>query len=164
MNWDAIGASGEVFGAVVVVASVIYLGIQIKHNTKASRDEAYRDIFTAVSSQFSKMAEHHNNEVLLMGLADFEALTPGEKFKFDSLMCAWMTLLESSVISNEADLILDETMENWAHYMRSRFFCYVGFNQWWKHARGNFHPDAVVWVDRQIGKSEGLDFWGLGKS
>jgi hypothetical protein len=52
-------------------------------------------------------------------------------------------------------------MENWAHYMRSRFFCYSGFAQWWEHARGNFHPDAGQWVDRKISKSEGLDFWGL---
>lgn len=161
MNWEAIGAVGEVLGAVVVVASVIYLGVQIKHNTRASRDEAYRDIFTAVSAQFSKMAEPENNEVLLKGLANFTTLSPSEKFQFDSLMCAWMTLLESSVISNEADLILDETMENWAHYMRSRFFCYSGFSEWWEHAQGNFHPDAGQWVDRQISKSEGLDFWGL---
>lgn len=161
MNWDAIGASGEVLGAIVVVASVIYLGIQIRHNTRASRDEAYRDIFTAVSSQFSIMAEPENCQVLLKGFANFKALTPGEKFQFDSLLCAWMTLLESSVISNEADLILDETMENWAHYMRPRFFCYSGFALWWEQAQGNFHPDAVQWVDRQIRKSEGLDFWGL---
>jgi len=162
MNWDAIGASGELIGAVVVVFSVIYLGIQIRNNTKASRDEAYRDIFTAVSNQFSKMAEPENNQVLLKGLADFNSLSPNEKFQFDSLLCAWLTLLESSVISNEADLILDETMENWSHYMQTRFFCYPGFKQWWPHAKGNFYPEMGDWVDRQVVASEGLDYWGIG--
>ena len=30
MNWEAIGAVGELLSAMVVIASVIYLGIQIR--------------------------------------------------------------------------------------------------------------------------------------
>lgn len=34
MNWDAISAIGEIIGAVAVVVSLIYLGIQIQQNTR----------------------------------------------------------------------------------------------------------------------------------
>ena len=35
MNWEAIGALGEVLGAVTVVATIFYLARQIRQNTRA---------------------------------------------------------------------------------------------------------------------------------
>jgi len=34
MNWDAIGAIGEIIGALAVVVTLIYLAIQTRHNSK----------------------------------------------------------------------------------------------------------------------------------
>ena len=38
MNWDAIGAVGEVAGAVAVVITLVYLAIQIKYSKQATVD------------------------------------------------------------------------------------------------------------------------------
>jgi hypothetical protein len=43
MNWDAIGAIGEMIGAAAVFVSIIYLSIQIKENTRATRGSASFD-------------------------------------------------------------------------------------------------------------------------
>ena len=40
MNWDAVGVSAEVLGAVAVVATLAYLAVQIRQNTKAVRASA----------------------------------------------------------------------------------------------------------------------------
>ena len=37
MNWEAIGAIGEVMGALVVIVTLGYLAIQIRQNTRALR-------------------------------------------------------------------------------------------------------------------------------
>ena len=37
MNWDAIGALGEILGASAVFASLIYLAIQIRAQNRESR-------------------------------------------------------------------------------------------------------------------------------
>ena len=34
MNWEALGAIGELIGAVAVMATLIYLAIQIRQNTQ----------------------------------------------------------------------------------------------------------------------------------
>ena len=34
MNWDAIGAVGEIFGAIAVFVSLIYLAVQTRNNTR----------------------------------------------------------------------------------------------------------------------------------
>ncbi len=47
MNWDAIGAVGEIIGAAAVVISVIYLAIQIKRQTDQARLAATRELAVA---------------------------------------------------------------------------------------------------------------------
>ena len=52
MNWEAIGATGEVVGAVAVFATLVYLAIQIRQNTaslKASSHHAITDSFNAIN-------------------------------------------------------------------------------------------------------------------
>lgn len=44
MNWDAVGAIGEMVGAAAVVISVIYLAFQIKKQTQEARLLATRDL------------------------------------------------------------------------------------------------------------------------
>ncbi len=40
MNWEAIGAAGEILGALAVVASIVYLSSQIRSNTRATKASA----------------------------------------------------------------------------------------------------------------------------
>jgi len=42
MNWDAIGAIGEVIGAMAVVLSLIYLATQVHVSNRLARAEAWR--------------------------------------------------------------------------------------------------------------------------
>ena len=44
MNWEAIGAIGELFGGVVVVLTIIYLSQQVRQSNKFAKAEAERDI------------------------------------------------------------------------------------------------------------------------
>jgi len=42
MNWDAIGAIGELLGAAAVLATLIYLALQIRQNTAATRAQIHQ--------------------------------------------------------------------------------------------------------------------------
>jgi hypothetical protein len=52
MNWEALGASGEVAGAVLVIVSVVYLARQIQQNTAAARAEVLSTFSIAASRQY----------------------------------------------------------------------------------------------------------------
>ena len=64
MNWEAIGAIGELLSVVVVVASVIYLAIQIRENTRVSQNEAYRETIEIWNGFFRMLAEADSQVVL----------------------------------------------------------------------------------------------------
>ena len=44
MSWEAVGAVGEILGAVAVLATLIYLARQIKQSNRVSKFETSRDV------------------------------------------------------------------------------------------------------------------------
>jgi type III secretory pathway lipoprotein EscJ len=44
MNWEAIGAIGEWVGAVAVLATLIYLAVQIKQNTRQLKSNSLQNM------------------------------------------------------------------------------------------------------------------------
>jgi len=44
MNWDAMGAIGEVIGAITVVASLIYLAGQIRHTNRLANSNSLQSV------------------------------------------------------------------------------------------------------------------------
>ena len=45
MNWDAIGAIGEIAGAVAVVITLIYVALQLRENTKSLKVQSLNETF-----------------------------------------------------------------------------------------------------------------------
>ena len=60
MNWEAIGAIGELVGGVAVIATLIYLAIQVKH----SKALLERNESIALSQMFQARADARTNVVL----------------------------------------------------------------------------------------------------
>ena len=153
MDWEAIGAIGEVVGAAAVVCSLIYVGTQIRQNTKTSRDEAIREIYSSTTDQLNVLALPENSQCILKGLNDFSALNEEEKYRFDNLMGGLINLVETSILSNDANLLQDETMEAWAGFLGPRYFVRPGMFEWWNEARTVYTPATQEWVDREFDKS-----------
>ena len=47
MNWDAIGAIGEVLGAIAVIFTLIYLAVQIRQNSASTRAQIRQSLAEA---------------------------------------------------------------------------------------------------------------------
>jgi hypothetical protein len=64
MNWEAIGAIGEIVGAVAVVATLFYLAVQVRQNSRfVERSNEYANATSMYQSQsmyvqvFSQLAQ-----------------------------------------------------------------------------------------------------------
>jgi len=58
MNWDAIGAVGEILGALAVIATLGYLAVQIRQNTKSLSASIYTSWADMSSIVHILRAEH----------------------------------------------------------------------------------------------------------
>ena len=56
MNWEAIGAIGEIVGAIAVIATLFYLSIQIRQNATA----------TTRSNEYAQAASVHESNSLFI--------------------------------------------------------------------------------------------------
>ena len=83
MNWEALSALGEIAGAIAVIVTLVYLSVQIRQNTKASRVAAVQAA-SENSSRFSELiaADPALGEVFWRGLRDPGCLDPGQVRQF----------------------------------------------------------------------------------
>jgi len=83
MNWDAIGAVGEMIGSLAVVATLVYLAVQIRASaveSEATQSSAAAGLIGEVRSRFMEHAD-----VWVKGNAGGE-LSASERFVFDELV------------------------------------------------------------------------------
>lgn len=162
MNWDAIGAIAELLGAAGVVASLIYLATQIRQSTRTERARAFQDIFSGLNAHCDQMFGPQNLDLVVAGMRDFKRLSGGDKLRFDHLMSGYFNMIESTIFSKNALLLGDETLENWAYTLRTRFLPYAGVRDWWGEAKLIFTAEMRAWVDQQIAATDsGSDFVGI---
>jgi len=62
MNWGAIGAIGEVLGAIAVIATLLYLGTQISQTNRIAKSSVARELQQKYSDLYTLIAT--NSEIM----------------------------------------------------------------------------------------------------
>jgi len=133
MDWDALGAIGELVGAIGVVASLVYLARQIQQNsnlveTSASAARAQAAIVSAGhgAAAFRSLAgDPELARIWFTGLSAPGQLGEEEGRRFDLLMVAQLieidanyTLARSGVLEPQIWAIWDGILDRWVRHPR----------------------------------------------
>ncbi len=79
MNWEAIGAVGEILGATAVVISLVYLAAQIRVQNREARLAAMHDIWESYRGAISSVGNLENAEVFVKANEDYDSLSEAER-------------------------------------------------------------------------------------
>jgi hypothetical protein len=75
MNWDAIDAIGQIVGATGVIASLLYLSVQVRVDAKATRAAAVHGQLEAFRGFLHMVAaDGELSAIYLRGIRDFGSL------------------------------------------------------------------------------------------
>ena len=96
VDWDAIGAVGEIIGALAVVASLIYLATQIKTQIRESRIAAVRETTANLMEAYVPLQEAQMADVWARGSKDYDALTESERVQFVAFVNRYLRSLEGT--------------------------------------------------------------------
>ena len=97
MNWEAIGAIGEIIGALAVFITLVYLALQIKQNTNAVHSAALDSTVNTISVARQSIYENDDvAQVYLKGLSSPDELSDLERLKF-RLLVHNMLLSQSNI-------------------------------------------------------------------
>ena len=140
MEWEAIGAVGELFGALAVVLTLGYLAVQVKQNSQGMKVAAKIDIeksfgeYTGLILQDSALLE-----LQLRGMKG-EELGEVEYAKFSLLMQKATRSFSSMYYQYQTQGLSND---QWYESFRLiRWFTFApGYRSWWKKNEGNYRAE-----------------------
>ena len=109
MNWDAIGAIGEIIGSMAVILTIVYLSMQIRQTTKSARSasgnqtrQAAVDVLSVITGNIETARTYTN------GLKNREELEVSERLQFDLIVFQMMRALETFFFEHQERLLSEE--------------------------------------------------------
>ena len=97
MNWDAIGAIGEVVGALAVFISLLYLALQIRSSRRSDQIIAAAGVASAVDVWLSQIVcDEKLYELYRRGLTDYDSLNKSEKGRFSLMVLRFLRSTETA--------------------------------------------------------------------
>jgi hypothetical protein len=140
MNWDAVGAIGELFGALAVVLTLGYLAVQVRQNSQGMKVAAKLEIennFNEYTNLVLKDSELFNlQRTGLLG----QELEADDKVKFALLMQRMTRQFSSMYYQYQIqDLSEDEWYES--HRLIRWYTFSPGYQTWWKENEKNYRTD-----------------------
>jgi hypothetical protein len=154
MTLQDLGNIGEFVGALGVIASLVYLALQIRQNTRSTRTAMYqattRDMFEAADL----MARDADlNAIWFTGIRDFDSLSREEMRRFASYMFSLLRRYDNAHHQTNAGMIDGEW---WAGISETLEYTisHPGVQSWWKEGRSLFRPDFREFIDQMISGSE----------
>jgi len=103
MNLTEVSQVSQTIGSVGVVASLLFVGFQIRQNTKATQAASHHAVSEALNRlNFLWARNGEIARIWLSGLSDRSALTPEERWRFDSMIRAYLHVCET--MYTQADL------------------------------------------------------------
>ena len=138
LNWDALGAIGEVIGAVAVLATLIYLAVQTRQNTRAVQHAASRGVMEDANAWRFRVVENPEiSEFLRAGLRDPDSLSANDKYRFRMLLDSLVFHWQHAVAAGEALPIANIT----------RMLGTPGGAWYWSRAKDVLTPEFIEYVD-----------------
>jgi hypothetical protein len=141
MNWDAIGAVGEIVGALAVVVSLLYLAGQIRVSNKASRNSLIQELQGTVKIVFQMHLDEA--ELIIKGMKDFDSLSEVEEMKFHLLFHQSM-LDQQRIYYLKQDGEVDEWLYHSWRYDLEKSFAAPGAHAWFEKYSDSIHEDFRI--------------------
>ncbi|MDX1506784.1 MAG: hypothetical protein R3358_00800 [Woeseiaceae bacterium] len=146
MNWEAASTIAEIVGAAGVIASLIYLAIQIRQSTKVSRAEMTKDLFLASRTAILEIA---SNDALAKISAEIRQFEDVDEMRRNMFYQSFFRLYELQYNLKNQGLLDDDLAKSYAliiqMWSRTKFFA-----DYWSRHRGEFNEAFASYVDAQV--------------
>lgn len=153
MNWDAIGAIAEAIGAVGVIASLLYLAVQVRGNTRASAIESKLQSTRMLHDFIDSLVQDPElNDLFLRGVADLGSLSEADYYRFSNMSLKAFWFFSAGYFQFRTGTLGED---DW-HEIRAVLRYWLrrpGCQAWWaKLGRAAFGSEFARFVDGEIAR------------
>jgi len=144
----------DTVGFLGVVASLVFVGLEIRQNTAVARGQARQDLAFHFQDWLELRASSEELDDLFWGAwAEDAELTPGQERRAVLMMRIFLTRLENVFLQVDEGLV-DETALNSYGWAAGQYFRSDRFRDYWERQfSGTFDPDFVMFFSQRFGLS-----------
>ena len=155
MNWEAIGAIGQIVGAFAVVISLIYLAreIEIRRNARAERLASMDSLIRWIGEL---VAHPHVRELYYRGIHDLKSLKGADRVGFNMLMAQLFRIYEEMYYQQLEGHLNPRVWRGTEAPMRE-LIGYPGIQAWWRLRSHWFDEEFAKFINQQQQNSEGSE-------
>ena len=147
MNIQDLGSIGELVAAIATLATLVYLAVQMRKNTAATRSTALLEIQRDVRSMLTADPDTNN---LAVRMIEGETLTPGEQALLVQRYVATFRTFESIWFQAEKGTLEKQLLEGYMHHLRVVLNAPLARALWDDYQQGVFHPNFLDYVNKYI--------------
>jgi hypothetical protein len=152
MNWEAIGAIGEILGAIAVLATLIYLAVQVRSTRDAWQRQNERDMLDGITVSSRLLIEQPDMPgIFWRGQEDFAGnLDDEEKLRFHQWMYLWITKIDQALRDHDLGGFVDDEQLNISLEAVAATLRRPGARHWWESAKWLFCKATQKRVEEAI--------------
>lgn len=146
MNWDAIGAIGEIIGASAVVVSLVYLALQIRSQSTQAKLSSLREMSRELRGTTAMFADRGISEIFVRANEDYNSLSDAESVQLivltTNIFRAWENAFLESRVGN-----LDESVWQALSREYAQTIGIPAFQHIWGLRKQNYDSGFQKYVD-----------------
>lgn len=137
----------EIFGGIAILISLIFVGIQFKENTKATKSANASATMSALANWYIAIGNNSESSQLYYNfMADPDAMTPEQRFQaVINTHGVFIIFQNSFYLSKEGTL--DSEMQNALTSVMLGAMDQPGFKFYWEQRKSFFFKDFRVYVE-----------------
>jgi heme/copper-type cytochrome/quinol oxidase subunit 1 len=145
---NELGSLGEFISGLAVVVTLIYLALQIRHNTRAVRSSMHQDMIESTLRIAESVSDNENlGRIVLKADEDYESLTTEERTRFEAYAERVFSNFESVFYSYRNSMIEQDLWESWkASYLSD--LSREAIRRYWQDERPQHLRDFMDFVDQ----------------
>ncbi|MGR8949492.1 MAG: hypothetical protein ACU84Q_15715 [Gammaproteobacteria bacterium] len=134
MNWEAVGAIGELVGGLIVVASLIFVGYQLRQTSMIERAKAQRDLLLQARAWVAMPScDEERFDAICTCLEDYDGADDWAREQFSSWAFDVLIPLESALYTRKEGFVNAGSFERFEQLVLSIVRTPSG-GQWWANA------------------------------
>ena len=146
---DALGNIGDFVGGIAVIVTLIYLAVQVRHNTRSTRLASMQSTMLAAQNVAILPAQDRDlARVVRVGLTTPDELDADEFQQFRYFLMNLLRVHEDMFVQHKAGVIDEETWLARASSLRTIFSTPGGRKIW--DASNAYRPDFQAWMNSHL--------------
>ena len=148
MDWEAVGAVGELLGGVVVLASLAFLAVQIRRHTRALEVTSSEESNRAFAAYTARFIQPGISRIYRIGLASPEELDADELVTFNAVISTFFNFLAHSHTLRSRGVMSSWSSEEGLNVATMYILRQPGGRAWWNRFRVTYNEDFRSSIDQ----------------